>query len=406
MRRYFKIIDRYIFLEIFTPFWVSLFVFTGVLFLARSLKLIDLVMNKNVPVTDIVLLFSFLIPGFLELAIPMALLLSVIIAFGRLSSDSELVVMRSLGLNLRRLAAPVFSFAVACFLLTATLSLWLRPWSNHQLAVGLFEIAKNQASAGLTQGVFNELGQLTIYAEEIKNRGESLKKVIISDRRIATQPRTFIAKHGQLITDDDTRSIALQLYDGSIQDGSGLNYSITYFDINSITIEQDEMVNSVGDDGKQADEMFVGELITAVTTTDSAAIANDQKQMRRLNRQSAELHRRFVIPTACLCIALIAMALGVQPSRGAHTWGQTVSILAGILVIVVFYLLIALAKALGEQGILPIGPAMWLPNVVYFLLAGFLFRKMGSESWMAVSDALADALQRLVNSCKQVTHSK
>ena len=123
--------------EVMTPFIISLVVFTGILFIFKSLKLVELVISKNVPLRDILYLFSLTIPGFMELAIPMATLISVIYAMGRLSSDSELVVMRSFGLQLRQLSAPVIFFSLMTCALGLFITLWLRPnakpqiWRNH-----------------------------------------------------------------------------------------------------------------------------------------------------------------------------------------------------------------------------------------------------------------------------------
>jgi len=230
------ILFRYIAREIFSDFWVTLFVFTGILFLMRVLKLVDLVVTKNVPITDILLLFSYVIPRFLELAVPMALLIGVILVFGRLSADSELIVMRTSGLSFRQLAVPVAVFSAIAFVLTLILSCWVTPWANHRLGLGVFEIAKMQASTGLIPGVFNEVGLLTIYAEKIDKDTGRLQHVIIADRRNPEISRNFIAKNGQIVSDDKTRTLMLRLYDGSISEGSGLDYNITYFEINNITL--------------------------------------------------------------------------------------------------------------------------------------------------------------------------
>ncbi len=394
MRTY--IVDRYIVREIFVPFGVSLFVFTGVLFLARSLKLVELVINKSVPLGDIALLFSYLIPRFLEIAIPMSLLISIILAFGRLSSDSELVVMRSFGLNLRRLSLPVILFSTCCLLVTLFVGFWLRPWANYQLGVGMFEIAKLQASSGLTQGIFNDLGQLTIYAETISRSGKKMENVIIADRRNPEGRRTFVAKHGQLISNDQERTLTMRLYNGSIHEGSGMNYGVTLFDINNINIEQEDLIKKQEESGKDDDEMYITELLSNISKLEKESLPLDEKTYLRILRYKVEFHKRLVVPAACLCIALIAMALGVQPSRGGHSWGPTISILAGIIVILLFYLLLALAKVLGEQALLSPGMAMWTPNVVFFSIAFLLFKRMGSERWLAVSEAFGDTISKVL----------
>src|SRR5690606_20362831 len=157
----------------------------------------------------------------LEMAIPMAFLLSIIIAFGRLSSDSELVVMRSVGLSLTKLVLPVLLFSITISILSFFVSLSVRPWANYQLGLGLFRLATAQASSGLVAGTFNEIGPLTIYAREVLDNGSLLKDVLISDRRSPEAQRIFFAQRARLRSNDKTRTVLIQLFDGSMHEGTG-----------------------------------------------------------------------------------------------------------------------------------------------------------------------------------------
>src|SRR5262252_8667877 len=136
-----KILHRYIFREVLTPFSLGLGVFTFVLLIARLLKLIELVVNRGLPVGQILRLLAYLMPAFLELTVPMAMLLAILIAFGRLSADSEMTAMRSSGLSLYQLVPPVAVFVALTTLATAALSIWVRPWGNRSLRDALFDIA-------------------------------------------------------------------------------------------------------------------------------------------------------------------------------------------------------------------------------------------------------------------------
>ena len=389
---------RYIAREVYAPFLVALFVFTGILFLARSLKLVDLVVNKNVPAGDIILLFSYIIPRFLEVAIPMALLLAIILAFGRLSHDSELVVLRAAGLSLRKLAIPVLSFAGVALLLALTISFWIRPFANHRLGTGLFEIAKTQASAGLVSGVFNELGQLTVYAESIEENGEKLNNVIIGDRRDPNTSRLFIAKHGKIVSDKQRRSLSLQLYDGNISEGSGPSFTVTYFEVNNISLPQSALFDEASEQGgKGPDELTLGELLATINRLEgvkdkpkNVVDSATQPKQERLAKYSVELHKRIAIPFSCLSVALIAMALGIQPSRGGQTWSASSNVALGITLILLYYVLFAVASALGEQEIAPAWLVLWIPNVLFASLGIYLFDRMGSEKWMAVSSTIGE----------------
>jgi lipopolysaccharide export system permease protein len=384
------LLHRYVFREVLSPFLLALFVFTGILFLARSLKLVDLVVNKDVPLWEIAELFLLIVPQFMEIAIPMALLIGLIMAFSRLSADSELVVMRSAGVSIRQLTRPVILFALICALICLVLSLWVRPWANYRLGVGMFEMAKQRTSAGLTPGVFNEFGALSIYAEKIDSG--KLTKVSISDRRAS--PRNFIARHGQLMSDEYSRTITLRLFDGSIHEGWGLNYNMTYFDINNIVLQQDELIDGdLSKSGKKANEMYLPELRTARNTIREAA--DTRKEELKAARYEVELHRRFVIPVSCLAVAFLGMALGVQPSKGGHSWGLAANVAVGILVVTVYYFVLAFSTALGEEALVPPWFIMWVPNVLFGLFAFFIFRRIESEEWLAVSQTLGDFFARL-----------
>ena len=100
-----KILHRYIFREVLTPFVLGLGIFTFVLLIARLLKLIELVVNRGLPPGQILRLLAYLMLAFLELTVPMAMLLAILIAFGRLSADAEMIAMRSSGLSIYHAAA-------------------------------------------------------------------------------------------------------------------------------------------------------------------------------------------------------------------------------------------------------------------------------------------------------------
>src|SRR6185295_18899084 len=95
-----RTIDRYIFKEILVPFFLGLGIFTFILLIARILKMVELVVNRGVPAWQIIKLFSCILPAFLEVTVPMALLLSILVAFGRLSADSEIVALKTCGVSL------------------------------------------------------------------------------------------------------------------------------------------------------------------------------------------------------------------------------------------------------------------------------------------------------------------
>ena len=98
-----RTINRYILREILIPFFMILFILTFVLLMGRILQLMDLMINKGIDAIDIAKLILYLMPFFLTLTIPMSLLISILIALGRLSRDNEIIVFKSSGLSLYQL---------------------------------------------------------------------------------------------------------------------------------------------------------------------------------------------------------------------------------------------------------------------------------------------------------------
>jgi lipopolysaccharide export system permease protein len=94
------------------------------------------------------------------------------------------------------------------------------------------------------------------------------------------------------------------------------------------------------------------------------------------------------------------MALGIQPSRGGETWNASTNVALGLGLILLYYLMFAIASALGEQSLAPVWLVMWVPNVVFAGLGLFLFERMGSEKWMAVSQAFGESLTKVFSKLK------
>ena len=380
------LLHKYIVKEIVSPFFICLFVFTSILFLIRSLQLVNLIINKNIPPLEIVFLFSCIIPQFLEIAIPMSLLISVIIAFSRLSADSEIIVMRATGINLDKLAVPTFFFGVACAVTALCISCWLSPYSNAKFNQGIFEIAKTKASAGIIPGIFNELGDITVYAKNIDQDSKKLSGIIIGDRKDSKNPRTFIANYGDIIANDAQHSIIFRLYNGIINEGFLAEPKITSFSVTSINFSPDSMFGSAGGKKNQKpNEVSVGELISAIKNFDTNS-ERGENYWGTKRSLLAELHKRLAVPLSCLGVALIALTLGILPPRGTGQWGVTGSIICGVLIILLYYGTLAVCTSVMGQG--DNGHwAIWIPNLILYGAAAFLFVKIRSEKWASVIDA-------------------
>ncbi len=379
-----KILHRYIFQEVLTPFLLGLGVFTFILLIARLLKLIELVVNRGLPPLQILRLLGFLMPAFLEVTVPMAMLLAILIAFGRLSADAEMIAMRSSGLSIYQLAPPVIVFVGLATFLTAGLSMFARPWANHNLKHELWDIARTRATAGLRPQVFNdEFPGLVIYAEQIDSRTDRLYHVLISDERDPAQHNTVFAGEGYMVSDNEAQTVTLRLLDGTIhtsgEGGSDYHTDFESYDVN-LDLRETLAGQSKEDDPQ---ELTLPQLREAI----DRASADGTLRPGML----VELHRKFAIPFACIVFGLVGVPLGIEPARAVRSRGFAVS----LAVIFTYYILLSVGQGFAEQGTVPAWLGLWLPNIVFGIIGVILMRRAARER--ALLGRLPDVVAQLRN---------
>ncbi len=428
-----KILERYIVKEALINFAISLFALTGILLTARILKFADLIVNKGVVFSQVALVFVAIVPTFLEIAIPMATLLGIMLTFARMSGDSEIIVIRASGISLYQLIRPVILFGVITSCLSFGVSYWARPWGFYTLSDTLLDIARSKTTSGLDAGVFNRLGKLILYAEDISFADGAMKHVLIDDQRDPMERKIIIAKRGSIISNEATESIVLNLFDGTIHERQTTGYSLTAFDSNFVNIASNELFDSGSDNQErkvreetsadlhnllkqtetylqeyplQPEELHKpasGKHSTQTEQGDQDAleqVGRDKSNMplilkrtptydwlRTVNELKIEIARRFSMPCAALLLGLLAMPLGIQPPRMQKTWGASLSLSLGLLAFTVYFALISLMTAVAEAGAFPVWLATWLPNMIIASLAIAAIHKMSTEQWQSVAHA-------------------
>ncbi|MFA7535765.1 MAG: LptF/LptG family permease [Desulfuromonadales bacterium] len=232
-------IYRYILQEITAPAGLALFVFTFILLMGRILKLVEMVINKGVPLANIVTLFTSLLPAFLVITLPLSFLLGVLLGFGRMSADSEITALKSSGISLYKMLIPVLALALVTSMATAALTLAAEPAGNAAFRREIFKIASSHAFVGLQAQTFNDdFAGLTIYANQVDERTGVMEGVFISDERADGIPSTILARKGRILSNQEKLTLSLRLENGSIhrtgkvQAGEYQTVNFTTYDIN------------------------------------------------------------------------------------------------------------------------------------------------------------------------------
>lgn len=372
-------IHRYIFHEITVPTALALFIFTFVLLMGRILKLTDLVINRGVPLADVGTLFASLLPAFLVITIPLAFLLGVLLGFGRLSADSEVVALKASGISIYGMLAPVLALGLAASLATAALTLYLEPAGNAAFRRQVFKIATSRAYIGLQPRVFNQdFEGLVIYANDIDEQSSRMEGVLISDERVGSVPSLIMAKEGRIITDREALTLTLRLENGTIhrrpESKEEDAYQIVGFRTYDVNLNLGRQ--TVPDDGrpKKAKEMTTPELLSAL----KAAPLGEERRILEV-----ELNQRFLFPLAPLLFALVAVPLGIQSQRSGRGGGFAM----GLVVFLVYYILLSFGETLAKSGV-PTMAALWLPNLLFLAAGGYLLIRTAQERRFLVFDLL------------------
>jgi lipopolysaccharide export system permease protein len=376
-----RILSLYIIREIASLFLLGIVVFTLILLMGRLIKLTDLVISRGVPMADISRMILYLMPSFLVFTIPMAFLLAVLLAFGRLSADNEITVMKAGGLSLVQIMPPVVLCAMVAVLLTLAASTIGVPWGNSAFKRISFEMLKQNVAVTIREKVFwDDIPGIVLYTDHYDEQNHTLKGVIIHDGRDQTRPMTIFAATGLVGCTPNLQDICLVLNNGSIHAaGKGNEYRLVNFREYALTVASPGKGGGIG---RNELDMGVGELrrqIDAPATPPATRL-----------KMAAELQSRFAFPFASLVFAVVAVPLGIQNRRSGKSAGFSVSI--GVLL--AYYVLLSLLRTLAERGTLPAGLALWLPNLI-FLAAGWYCLRMASLE-RSILASVQDALLALI----------
>ncbi len=381
-----KILTRYIFLEITLPFCLSLLIFTCILFTTRILELIDLVISRGVSILHISKMLFFVLPSFLEVTVPMAFLLAILWGFGRLSTDREIIAMKSCGISLSQMAVPLSLLAVVLLGVSFFLTLSVRPWSNAGLDRVFYDVSKTRATAGLKEKMFNsEFSGLVIYAEEIEPPGTVLKGIMIADRRTPHRKDTIFARHGIIVPSTEGTLLTLRLNEGTVHSlqQTEKGHQATHFSVYDVTLDTAALLAHVNEPNHSPKDMTLAELLHH--------LSQSQEASSQQNKALVEFHRRLALPFACVVFSLIALPLSVRTAWAFRSVGFGISL--GI--ILLYYLLLTAGEAFGERGVISPAIALWIPNVVLGGLGVYLFSRVTQEkSFFPLLDWLSPYVSR------------
>lgn len=356
-----RILDRYVCREVFSHALLGLAVFTFVFFVPRLVALIGLVVRHSGSLADIVLLFSCSLLQVLPFTFPMAALIGVLIGLGRLSADSEIVALNSLGIGLRRLLVPIGVLAAGSGAFTLLLTFWTGPASLRTLHLLEYRLGSAQASYEVQPRVFDErFPHLVLYVQDVDSTAMRWRGVFLAESNATAGSHLTLAEEAIVVADPKQGKLDLHLANGSIHEYDARDpgrYGHSTFGT------QDEAVDLADTSKPRAAQLTdaersVGELL--------AERGPDWRNAR------VEFHRRLAFPTACLIFALLGVPVGVRPRRGGRAAGFVLT----LLLLCGYYLVFVAGAHMAQQGTLSPAAGVWAANLFALAVAIILLRRI------------------------------
>lgn len=370
----------YLAIEILTPFFASLLILNGILFLGRLIPLLDTIFSFGIGFTDFIRLSVYMAPKLLVFSLPMASMIGVIVAFTRMSNDNEIMAFKACGIGLNRMLPPVLVVAFCTAALTWFSATTLIPEGTIAMKKLFLQLAKEKIDRGIQEKQFSDgIKNIVLYVDYIDPETGNWQGVYLSDMRHPNTPVTILAQKGRLTANVAEMQISLYLTDGTmVRMINDLTQTINFKQYTLILpLKTPARVDGgsaamVGKNG-----MTQAQLLRAV-----AKYGTDSKQGISM---LIEYHERLVLPVGCFILTVLALPLALLSRPGRRPYG----VVLGLGFFVLYYILFTAGKTYSESALLPVAVTMWLPNFIFLIFTVLFTVLVARESYNHVFDRLA-----------------
>lgn len=371
----FSVMDRYIAGELILPFLFGMGLFTSsVLAIDTLFDLIRKVTESGLPLGIALKVLLLKMPAFIVFAFPMSMLLASLLTYSRLSGDSEIIALRSVGIGIYRIIVPAFLLSLLVVSITFSLNNFFAPTANYQATLTL-ERALNQDKPALRKNdniLYREYDKVKqadgsektvmsrlFYAEEFD--GNQMLGLTILDRSDGGVNRIITSRSATWNLSKNT----WDFFNGTIYliapDGSYRN--IVRFKHQQVALPEAPLDLAKKPKYDEMNLFQAQDYLNILESSDS-----DNQEIRKVR---VRIQEKMALPFVCLVFGLVGAALGMTPQNTGKATGF------GICVILIFsyYLLEFLTTQMGIWGVLPPFLAAWLPNFLGLGAALFLISK-------------------------------
>ncbi len=357
-----RLVSRSVIREIWPPFLLGFAAYTFILLVRTIYFLADFFVRRSATFGEVAWLAVLSLPWIVVLTLPMAFLLGVLIGVGRLAGDCEIVALRSCGVGPAAVYRPALVAATVLSVGVFLLYNLVLPDANERLSRSLARVAATSVVNVVRPRTFREVRSgVTLFFDRAAPDGRSLEGVFVKfGEEYEKDLRVIVARRGVLTLEGDRlwldlSNSTLHEYDGNDPSRYRINRSQTQ----RILIAGDIWTSP-------AARISYEKSLRAQSLSELAATARHVRRESPENYRLAwvEIHKKLSIPFACLAFAVVGIPLAESFRRG----GKGSAFAISLAIIILYYVLLSSGETWAQQGRLPPGIAIWIPNAL--LLAG------------------------------------
>ena len=418
------IAHRYILRAHFIPFVFSTLTLMGIFLLQFMMKFADRLVGKGLDTWLLIKLVVFNLSWMLVLVIPMATLVSTLMAYGNFSQNNEITILKSSGVSLYKIMMGPFLASIVLAFLLFLFNDQVLPDANHQARILMSDISQQKPTLSLEPGFFSqEVSNYAILVREINPKTNELSGVTIYDYTTPSKINVVTAENGKIYFTADQKNLVMDLWQGEIHESdvkrSGLYRKLIFkkhrivmdgsqfsfhqsqggirgerelgvdtmkaivanyrgereLQLNSLSKETSKYffndttsVSAYGNPVKAANDKLVlirvlDKIRTARNIITSKA-RNFESTEREIEKYEVEIYKKYAIPAACIVFILIGAPLGVMVRKGGFGVAASIS----LFFFLIYWAFLIGGEKLAERGFFSPFIGMWAAN----LLLGFL----------------------------------
>lgn len=344
-----NLVQKYIVKELVPYIIIGNLFFMFLLLMEKIINLADLFFSKNVPLIILIETIIYLLPSIFFMTIPLASLLATLIAFSRLSADSELISMKAIGASNKALIKPLIFVGIAAALVNLSMGLYFVEKGSTLAYNNLNKIVEHISIKDLKANeMYNKIPGIMLYVNKKISDTEFEDMILIQ-----TANKSIINAKKATLTPTDNRSMEMIFNNG------------TY-----IMENEKEEITTVGFQNMTINLPLNINIAKAVNTPMTMSIPQLIENSRD-PKAVFELHKRLSTPFSVIVMILFGFSLGIFLSRSGKSFGILISIGLSFLYNV---LMLYFENSAGQ---IPVSPALsaWIPLFLFIILLIYSFKR-------------------------------